>query len=331
MVWAWDVFWPAHGLWLVLLLPFLDFDEGPKPAVEGGDPLPGSGDVNVDDGLRGDPGDDPVLVDQLMPFSLEAEGRPVVRGPLEFDGQIEVDLLGRWGGGEEGGFHVGLDGESPVVVCHELGQIGIGFADRGYAPQPKLGYQPRLKRPPKPLYPSLRLGDGGGDELDPELPAHAFEVDVDIAVDRLVLLGEFPELEYGAVVAVKGLRDPVFIEDLPHHLIVTLEGFLLVEEKPHHGSGGVVYGPVEGGLRERLPEPIVYAGVNLQQLPEAFPPRPGRVLGLFFFRPVPLRRSEAGGGQDPVGVSVGGANPFLLVQLLGEMPEVEAGVFSPVK
>jgi len=34
MVRAWDVFWPAYGLWLALLLPFLDFDEGPKPAIE---------------------------------------------------------------------------------------------------------------------------------------------------------------------------------------------------------------------------------------------------------------------------------------------------------
>ena len=97
---------------------------------------------------------------------------------------------------------------------------------------------------------------------------------MDIAVDRLVLLGEFPELEYGAVVAVKGLRDAVFIEDLPHHFIVTLKGFLLVEEKPHHGSGGVVYGPVEGGLRQQVAEPIVYAGVDLEQLPEALPPGP---------------------------------------------------------
>ena len=266
-----------------------------------------------------------------MPFPFEPERRAVVRDPLELDGEVEIDFPRRWGRGEDRRLHLGLDGESPVVVGHEFREVGIRGVDGRYAPQPQLGYQPRLKRPPKPLDPAFGLGDRGGYQLDPELLAHAFEVDVDIAVDRLVLLGELPELEYGAVVAVKGLRDPVFIEDLPHHLIVTLEGFLLVEEKPHHGSGGVVYGPVEGGLRERLPEPIVYAGVNLQQLPEAFPPRPGRVLGLFFFRPVPLRRSEAGGGQDPVGVSVGGANPFLLVQLLGEMPEVEAGVFSPVK
>lgn len=86
MVRAWDVFWPAHGLWLFLLLPFLDFDEGPKPAIEDGDTLPGSGDVYVDDGLWGDPGDDPVPVDQLMPPPFEPERRAVVRGPLEFDG-----------------------------------------------------------------------------------------------------------------------------------------------------------------------------------------------------------------------------------------------------
>ena len=73
---------------------------------------------------------------------------------------------------------------------------------------------------------------------------------------------------------VEGLRDPVFAQDLPHHLVVTLEGFLLLEAEPHHGSGGVVYGPVEGGFRESLPEPIVYAGVDLQQLPEALPSGP---------------------------------------------------------
>ena len=198
-----------------------------------------------------------------MPFPFEAEGRSIVRGPLELDGEVEIDFPRRRGRGEDRRLHLGLDGESPVVVCHELGQIGIGFADRGYAPQPKLGYQPRLKRPPKPLDPAFGLGDGGGDELDAELPAHAFEVDVHVAVDRLALLGELPELEYGAVVAVEGLRDPVFIEDLPHHLIVALEGFLLVEEKPHHGSRGVVYGPVEGGLRQRLPEPVMDGGVDL--------------------------------------------------------------------
>ena len=42
---------PAHGLWLRLLMPFLDFGQGPKPPVERGDALAGSGDVYVNDGL----------------------------------------------------------------------------------------------------------------------------------------------------------------------------------------------------------------------------------------------------------------------------------------
>ena len=267
-----------------------------------------------------------------MPFPFEAEGRAVVRGPLEFDGQIEVDLLGRWGGGEEGGFHVGPDGEPPVVVCHEFREVRIRGVDGRYPPQPKLGYQPRLKRPPKPLYPSLRLGDGGGDELDPELPAHAFEVDVDVAVDRLALLGELPELEYRPVVPVEGLRDPVFVEDLPHHLIVALEGFLLVEEKPHHhGSRCVVYGPVEGGFGKRIAEPVMDGGVDLEQLPEVLPPWPGGMLGLLLPRFVPLRRSEAGGGEDSVEGLVGDGDPLFLVQLLQKMPEIEALVFPFVQ
>jgi hypothetical protein len=114
----------------------------------------------------------------------------------------------------------------------------------------------------------------GGDELDPELHAHAFEVDVHVAVDRLVLLRQPPELEYRPVVPVEGLRDPVFIEDLPHHLVVAFKGFLSVEEKAHHGSGGVVYGPVEGGLRQRVAEPVMDGGIDLEQLPEALPPWP---------------------------------------------------------
>ena len=274
MVRAWYVFRPARGLWLRLPLPFLGFCQGPKLAVEHGDLLPGPGDVYVDYGLRRDPGDDSVLVDELVPFAPETERRPIVRGPLEFDGQVEVDLLGRRGRGEHGRFHVGLDGESPVVVPRELREVRIRRLDRRYPPQPKLGYQPRLKRPPKPFYPALRLGDRGGYQLDPELLAHAFEVYVDVAVDRSVLLGELPELEYGAVVAVKGLRDPVFAQDLPHHFVVALKGFLLLEAEAHHGSGGVVDCPVEGGLRKRFAEPVMDRGVDLEELPEALPPGP---------------------------------------------------------
>lgn len=86
MVRARYVFRPARGLWLRLLMPFLGFCQGPEPAVEHGDPLPGPGDVYVDYGLRRDPGDDSVLVDELVPFPLESEGGPIVRGPLKFDG-----------------------------------------------------------------------------------------------------------------------------------------------------------------------------------------------------------------------------------------------------
>ena len=44
-----------------------------------------------------------------------------------------------------------------------------------------------------------------------------------------------------------------------------------------------------------------------------------------------LGRSEPGGGQDSVGVPVRDPDPLDLVQLLDEMPEVEAGVLASVK
>ena len=56
MVRARHEFRPAHGLCLRLPMPFLDFDQGPKPPVERGDALAGSGDVYVDDGLWRDLG-----------------------------------------------------------------------------------------------------------------------------------------------------------------------------------------------------------------------------------------------------------------------------------
>jgi len=217
------------------------------------------------------------------------------------------------------------------VVGHELGQIGIGFVDRRYPPQPQLRNEPRLKGPPKPFYPALRLGDRGGYQLDPELLAHAFEVDVHVAVYRLVLLGKPPELEYRPVVPVEGLRDPVFVQDLPHHLVVTLKGFLLLEAEAHHGSGGVVYGPVEGGFGKRIAEPVMDGGVDLEQLPEALPPGPRRMLGLLLPRLMAFGRSEPGGGQDPVDIPVRGPYSFVFVQLLKKMLEVEAGVLAAIK
>ena len=48
--------WPSRLLRLRLPLPFLGFCQGPKPAVEHGDALAGSGDVYVDDGLWRDLG-----------------------------------------------------------------------------------------------------------------------------------------------------------------------------------------------------------------------------------------------------------------------------------
>ena len=62
MIRTWYELWSAHRLRLWLLLPFLDFNQGPKLPVERGDALPGSGDVYVDNGLRMDPGDGSVLV-----------------------------------------------------------------------------------------------------------------------------------------------------------------------------------------------------------------------------------------------------------------------------
>lgn len=41
---------------------FFDFDEGPKLAIVDGDPLPGSGDVYVDDGLLGYPKTSPTTM-----------------------------------------------------------------------------------------------------------------------------------------------------------------------------------------------------------------------------------------------------------------------------
>lgn len=185
--------------------------------------------------------------------------------------------------------------------------------------------------PPKPLYPSLGLGDGGGDELDAQLPAHSPEVDVHVAVYRLALLGELPELEYRPVVPVEGLRDPVFIEDLPHHLIVTLKGFLLLEPKPHHGSGGVIYGPVEGGLRQGIAEPVVDGGVDLEELPKALPPRPRRMPGLPLLRLMAFRGLQPGGSKDPMEWPIADRDPFIFIQLLEKVPEVEARVFALVK
>ena len=86
MVRARYVFRPARGLWLRLPLPFLDFDQGPKPPVERGDALSRPGDVDVDDGFRRNLGQDAFVVDELVPFAPEAEGRSVVRGPLELGG-----------------------------------------------------------------------------------------------------------------------------------------------------------------------------------------------------------------------------------------------------
>jgi hypothetical protein len=78
------------GFDLSSCLPFLDFDEGPKPAIEHGDALPGSGDVYVDGGLRRDLGDDSVLIDQLVPFPFKPKRRAVVPDPLELDGEVEI-------------------------------------------------------------------------------------------------------------------------------------------------------------------------------------------------------------------------------------------------
>ena len=83
MVRAWYVFRPARLVRLWSRLPFLDFCQSPELAFEDGDPLPGPGDVYVDYGLRRDPGDDSVLVDELVPFPFKSEGGSIVRGSLE--------------------------------------------------------------------------------------------------------------------------------------------------------------------------------------------------------------------------------------------------------
>lgn len=78
--------WPSRLLRLWPRLPFLGFDQGPKPPVERGDALSRPGDVDVDDGFRRNLGQDAFVVDELVPFPLESEGGPIVRGPLEFGG-----------------------------------------------------------------------------------------------------------------------------------------------------------------------------------------------------------------------------------------------------
>lgn len=77
--------------------------------------------VYVDGGFGGDPGYGSVFVDELVSPAEEAEGRSVVRGPLEFRRKVEIDFLGRRGGGEKRRLQVGLCGEPPVVIGRELG------------------------------------------------------------------------------------------------------------------------------------------------------------------------------------------------------------------
>ena len=127
-------FRPAHLLRFRTWLPSFDLDERPEPSAEHGDPLPGSGDVYVYDGFGRDPRQDAVLVDELAPPPEEPERRPVVRGPLEFDREVEIYLPRRRGRGEERRFHVWLGGEPPVVVGHEFREARVRRLKRRYPP-----------------------------------------------------------------------------------------------------------------------------------------------------------------------------------------------------
>ena len=309
MIWTRDVLRPPLGL----RLGFLD---GPLPDLPEPPDLPAK-----DGGLL------PLPVDELEPPALEADARPVVGDPPVLDGQVEVYVPLRRGGGEKRLPHVRLGGEPSVVVGRELREECVCLLDGLYPPGAELGDQPRLQGAPKPLDPALGLGHGRGDELYAQLLAHPPELHVGVPLYRPVPLGEPPELEDGPPVPVEGLGYAVFGQDRPRHLAISPRGLLPVEVKPHDRPGRVVYGPVQGRLGGVLPEPAVHGRVDLEQLPEPLPPRPRRVPGLLLPGFMPLGRFDPGRSPHPAYRPARHLDPLVLAELLGEVPEVEPLVF----
>ena len=318
----------------LVCLPSVDFDrvrDGVQPAEVDGRDRPVHRDVEVDRDPFGHADLLATVVDELVPFPEEAEGGPVVRLPDVLGGEVEVEVFALWGLDPRRFGVAGCYGEAGVVPFDEPRHEGVGLLYGRDAVEPELRDQAVLEGPPEAFDPPLRLADGRGDDIDAELLADPSELRVRVEFDGKAVDGHPPVDEDRAVVAVKGLRNAVFLEYRPSHVQIAIEGFVDVEVAREDLAGRVVDRPVGGGLGAVGAEPPFLRGVYLDEL--AFPrtPRPAwmRVL-----RPLPLlcvRRRYARVGQDPIYLVVGGVDALPLFDELEEMREVEAIVFPEVE
>lgn len=71
--------------------------------------------------------------------------------------------------------------------------------------------------------------------------------------------------------------------------------------------------------------------VDLKEFTKALPPRPRRMPGLPLLRLMAFRGLQPGGSKDPMELPIADRDPFVFIQLLQKVPEVEARVFALVK
>ncbi len=243
---------------------------------------------------------------------------------------FEAEMMVRigWYGSESGARFPGGYRKLPVMLREISPQDVVGCLHRIGTRQAEFTYQPVLEGTPQTFYAPSGLGRARPYRGNAQLFQKPAELGMMLLTFQLLLDGclfTVSRLEDRVPVMIKGMRQTGFSHDMLQELKIPLRVFLFTEKGISHLTRGIIYSPNQGHLRSPPLQPVVMAGINLQE--HALLGKPlsaGAVSGSM----PPARTLDTSIQEYTSHRRARKTNLLTLCQVLGEMLGVEANVLS---
>lgn len=241
-----------------------------------------------------------------------------------------VEDLGRGQGAIRGAWIGGRLGEARIVAGEEARQDRVGLLEGTRPRATQFADESAVEGAPQALDAAFGLRRGGGDPADAELLEGASELRRR-TLEAAQLLGECGRM---AGIAMEDAV-PVAIDcdraaGVLHHLVQNPEVshgiFFVPKDRGRHFAGGVVDGATEGQAGPAAFEPVMLAGVELEEEPFL---RHALAPSAMATGTARAGAGQAGGDQPAMDRPVGRWQPMVLGQGLGEVLVIEAGIGGP--